>query len=329
MRACGRRSRTQTSRPDGGRHDRTQRRRRRARAGAARADHERPGRRRRWARAGRQRWVRGATPDLGPARRLPDGRSARDLAPEPHGRCSWRRRGSCRTDRPPSCGGSSSRRATSRSPIAARTNRDGSPARDRPPDQGPAPDLAVERDGLRITDPVRTVIDLGLVMPGGSFSARIGEGICDEGAHDRRRRSASATRWVGRVATAPGIVASDPRRQRCSRSARRRASSRSGFTAARASATASRRSRCSTRSGTTGRFVGRVDAALPELKLAIEVDGFEHHSTPEAFQRDRTRQNDLVALGWTSSGSPGRRRAPPGAGRPARSAQAIRRLAAA
>ena len=34
-------------------------------------------------------------------------------------------------------------------------------------------------------------------------------------------------------------------------------------------------------------------------KLAIEVDGFEHHSTPEAFQHDRTRQNELVALGWT------------------------------
>ena len=48
-----------------------------------------------------------------------------------------------------------------------------------------------------------------------------------------------------------------------------------------------------------GRFVGEVDAAYPELKLAIEVDGFEHHSTPEAFQRDRTRQNGLVALGWT------------------------------
>ena len=33
--------------------------------------------------------------------------------------------------------------------------------------------------------------------------------------------------------------------------------------------------------------------------MAIEVDGYEHHSSPEAFQRDRTRQNRLVALGWT------------------------------
>jgi very-short-patch-repair endonuclease len=48
-----------------------------------------------------------------------------------------------------------------------------------------------------------------------------------------------------------------------------------------------------------GRFVARIDAAYPERKLAIEVDGYEHHTTPGAFQRDRTRQNRLVALGWT------------------------------
>jgi very-short-patch-repair endonuclease len=28
------------------------------------------------------------------------------------------------------------------------------------------------------------------------------------------------------------------------------------------------------------------------------VDGYEHHASPESFQRDRTRQNRLVALGW-------------------------------
>jgi very-short-patch-repair endonuclease len=33
--------------------------------------------------------------------------------------------------------------------------------------------------------------------------------------------------------------------------------------------------------------------------IAIEVDGWAFHHSPERFQRDRTRQNDLVALGWT------------------------------
>jgi len=44
--------------------------------------------------------------------------------------------------------------------------------------------------------------------------------------------------------------------------------------------------------------IARVDFAYPELKIAIEVDGYEKHSTVEAFQHDRTRQNDLVEFGW-------------------------------
>ena len=47
------------------------------------------------------------------------------------------------------------------------------------------------------------------------------------------------------------------------------------------------------------RLVGRVDFAYPKLSLALEVDGFESHSSLTAFGRDRARQNDLVAAGWT------------------------------
>lgn len=46
-----------------------------------------------------------------------------------------------------------------------------------------------------------------------------------------------------------------------------------------------------------GRF--RIDFAYPELLIAIEVDGYGPHASRAAFQRDRSRQNDLVALGWT------------------------------
>jgi very-short-patch-repair endonuclease len=47
-----------------------------------------------------------------------------------------------------------------------------------------------------------------------------------------------------------------------------------------------------------GRFVARVDLALPELKLAIEYDGAWHG---EALQlsKDRRRMNALTAAGWT------------------------------
>jgi very-short-patch-repair endonuclease len=42
-----------------------------------------------------------------------------------------------------------------------------------------------------------------------------------------------------------------------------------------------------------------IDFAYPDVKLAIEVDGYERHSSPRAMQRDLERQNDLVAAGWT------------------------------
>jgi very-short-patch-repair endonuclease len=48
-----------------------------------------------------------------------------------------------------------------------------------------------------------------------------------------------------------------------------------------------------------GRRTFRIDAAYPELKLAIEVDGYEKRSTPEAFVKDLERQNALVLEGWT------------------------------
>ena len=42
-----------------------------------------------------------------------------------------------------------------------------------------------------------------------------------------------------------------------------------------------------------------VDVAFPEARLALEVDGRAYHSDARSFQRDRRRQNDLVAAGWT------------------------------
>ena len=47
------------------------------------------------------------------------------------------------------------------------------------------------------------------------------------------------------------------------------------------------------------RFVGRTDLAYPERRIAIEADGYEHHSDRVAWERDRARGNDLVCLGWT------------------------------
>ena len=48
-----------------------------------------------------------------------------------------------------------------------------------------------------------------------------------------------------------------------------------------------------------GDVVAYLDIAFPDVLLAIEIDGWAWHTDPERFQRDRKRQNALVAAGWT------------------------------
>lgn len=41
-----------------------------------------------------------------------------------------------------------------------------------------------------------------------------------------------------------------------------------------------------------------IDIAFPGLRIAIEIDGFKFHSSREAFDNDREKQNRLVLAGW-------------------------------
>jgi hypothetical protein len=42
-----------------------------------------------------------------------------------------------------------------------------------------------------------------------------------------------------------------------------------------------------------------VDFHWPDDKLVVETDGHEHHATRAAFERDRKRDQALIAAGWT------------------------------
>lgn len=42
----------------------------------------------------------------------------------------------------------------------------------------------------------------------------------------------------------------------------------------------------------------KLDRAWPEVKLAVELDGARHHTSPEDRQRDLARDRELAALGW-------------------------------
>lgn len=158
------------------------------------------------------------------------------------------------------------------------------------------PELAVERAGLRVTDPIRTVIDLGLVSPRWAVHRAIAKGISThafELADLKRLRDA-----LGRPGRNGAGIVREILEGNVLVLTKEESELERRFTAL------ARRFRIPALElqhevWSAGRFVARVDAAYPDLRLAIEVDGFEHHSSPTAFQRDRTRQNRLVALGWT------------------------------
>ncbi len=46
-------------------------------------------------------------------------------------------------------------------------------------------------------------------------------------------------------------------------------------------------------------LIGVGDIVFEALRLVVEIDGWAFHITPDRFQRDRDRQNRLVAAGWT------------------------------
>lgn len=158
------------------------------------------------------------------------------------------------------------------------------------------PRLAVEREGMQVTDPRRTLIDLGLVLPRWAVGDALSRGLTTKlfaiGEVEDLR---AALARPGRAGT--GIV-------------KELIEARSLTADAEGSPLEARFVDLAHQHGLppfvlqqevwhAGRFVARIDAAYPDVLLAIEVDGYESHASPEAFQRDRARQNYLVALGWT------------------------------
>ena len=157
------------------------------------------------------------------------------------------------------------------------------------------PDLADEREGMPVTDPVRTIVDLGLVLPSWGVDQALGTGLAtrlitvDQATAIREllaRRGRNGTGVLGDILERR-LLNEERAESELERQFLRLAAKQDLPTFQVQHEVWSR-----------GRFVARVDAALPELLVAVEVDGYRHHASPEAFQRDRTRQNRLVALGW-------------------------------
>jgi hypothetical protein len=155
-------------------------------------------------------------------------------------------------------------------------------------------DLKVYRR-IPVTSPERTLVDLSARLPEGALGR-----ILDDGLRRRIVRLDRLRSCVGRLAGAPG----------------RRTAVVQALLAERLpgydpgdSDLETRVLRLLVASGFPPpvqqyrlRIGGRtilLDLAYPEVMLAMELDGFEHHRSRSAFDDDRARGNLVVVAGWT------------------------------
>lgn len=148
------------------------------------------------------------------------------------------------------------------------------------------------KDGLRLTDPVRTVVDIAATSP------RLLTDVVDRALADRLLRLSDLE------------VAAKPTRNRRVRGAPalfRHLVARGYLGAPAPSVLESKMARLLQCSGLTlpqAEYVAgengeyRLDFAYPAIKLAIEVDGYVWHSSPEQARADNARRNRLLAQGW-------------------------------
>jgi very-short-patch-repair endonuclease len=162
-------------------------------------------------------------------------------------------------------------------------------------------DLTVAQTTVRrripVTNPLRTIVDLAAVLaaedvedaidtglaPPSLFSIRAIEATRDELSKQGRHGTGVLAAILDERAL--GNAVNDSKLESCMARLLRRA----GLPAARFHHVIRT---------PAGVFLAEVDFAYPEVRLAIEVDGFEKHGTPRAMAKDFVRQNGLVRYGW-------------------------------
>lgn len=155
----------------------------------------------------------------------------------------------------------------------------------------PGPIRAVVRRGVPCTDPLRTVLDLAGAGDEAQVEEATDRGVAG-GLFTVSAVAAALGRDGGRGVRGAGVLR---------RVLDRRLDAGAGRTSALESAmdrlVVRRRLPAPVRQHRLGRY--RLDYAWPDARVAVEVDGYGPHSSREAFQDDRARQNVLVLAGWT------------------------------
>ncbi len=144
--------------------------------------------------------------------------------------------------------------------------------------------------GLPVTSPLRTVVDLALTTPPEIASRIIGDAVRTQLVPFERVEEAIAAlhrkRGVGQARVALRLC--DPRLESVLEHELLELARRAGLNPVPQFTITE-----------NGRFIARVDLAVPGLKLALEADGYATHARRPGFERDRERLSLLQAAGWT------------------------------
>ena len=154
-----------------------------------------------------------------------------------------------------------------------------------------APEDVVLVDGLRLTTPLRTVLDLARSLPleqaVAAADSALRSGLVTLDALLAAARALPTARGLSRVSRVVSLV--DPSSGSVLESVCRVLFALAGLPAA--------HTQFSVR-GPGGRILGRVDFAWPEQRLVVETDGFAFHADRRSYRDDRRRTNALVVAGW-------------------------------
>jgi very-short-patch-repair endonuclease len=142
---------------------------------------------------------------------------------------------------------------------------------------------AAVKDGLRLTTPTRTLLDLAPQLSQHDLDCAVEQALVNRlTTHDEIERACrtarkGAARLRAALLTEPGLTRSEAERRL------RKLIRAAGLP----------------RPVSNTRVAGwEVDVLWPEHKLVVEVDGFAFHGSRHAFERDRRKDADLVAAGY-------------------------------
>ena len=162
-------------------------------------------------------------------------------------------------------------------------------------------DLRVEQTTVRrripVTNPLRTMVDLAAVLPPDKVEDALDAGLRWPSLFSVVAIKATLNQLAGRGRGGAGVL-------------RKVLEEREFGNAVSDSDLEKRMNRLLRRAGLpkavfhyvvltpAGVFLAEVDFAYPEIKLVIEVDGFDAHGTPRAMAKDFVRQNGLAPYRW-------------------------------